>query len=326
MKTLVTGGAGCIGAELVHRLAARGDRVTVLDNLTSGRYEHIAGLIEAGAIEFIEADVLGSPGELDRAMSGVDLVWHLAANGDVKYQPGAPTSRDLEQNLLGTYQVLESMRRNGVRRLVFASTSAIYGPVDRSPIPEDQPPAPVSLYGASKAGCEALISAFRNLFDMRCAVVRLANIVGPRSRKSGQTVISDFVRKLRENPAELQILGNGLQAKSYLHCAECVDAMLFVEESAPEAMAVYNVGADDSVSVRRIAELVTEALGLTGVRFLYGESETGWPGDVPRFILDARKLNRLGWRAKLTSEEAVRRAIHEIVAMQENSGAGACRP
>jgi UDP-glucose 4-epimerase len=320
MKALVTGGAGCIGAELVERLAARGDQVVVLDNLSSGRFEHIARLVERGAIEFIHADVLGAPEKLDRAISGVGVVWHLSANADVKYQPGDRTDRDLEQNLLGTFHILECMRRSGVGRLVFASTSAVYGPTDQLPIPEEYAPAPVSLYGASKLGCEGLIRAFQNLFHIRCAILRLANIVGPRSRKSGKTVISDFVEKLSANPAELHILGNGRQAKSYLHCSECVDAMLFVEEHAAEPMAVYNIGAHDSVSVWRIAELVVEAMSLGGVNFVCGESETGWPGDIPRFILDSGKVNRLGWRAKLNSEAAVRRAIHEML-----EGAKTCR-
>jgi UDP-glucose 4-epimerase len=174
------------------------------------------------------------------------MVFHLAANPDVKFSPGDSTDKDLRQNTLVTYNVLESMRRQEVRKLVVASTSAVYGIAEHLPIPEDSPfPRPISLYGATKLACETLISSFQHLFDFQCWIFRFANIVGPKVRKSGRTVISDFIYQLLETPCRLQILGNGRQTKFYLLSAECVDAMLYVVEHAQRPLNVYNLGCDD---------------------------------------------------------------------------------
>jgi UDP-glucose 4-epimerase len=204
------------------------------------------------------------------------------------------------------------MRRSGVRRLVFSSTSAVYGNTDVLPIPEDLPMSrPISLYGATKLSSEAMISAFQHLFGFQCWIFRFANIVGGKSRKKGRTVISDFIAKLRDDPTRLLILGNGKQAKSYLLSSECVDAMLFAVEHAREPLNIYNLGCDDWLTVNRIAEMVVQQMGLNGVRFEYTGTEGGWPGDIPRFRLDVSRLNRLGWKAKHSSEEAVSIAISE---------------
>jgi len=242
-------------------------------------------------------------------VAGVDMVYHLAANPDVKFVAGEPTDKDLRQNTIATYNLLEAMRGQGVKRLAFASTSAVYGAADRLPIGEDQAPRPISLYGASKLACEGLISAFGNLFGMQCWVFRFANIVGARVRKKGRTVIGDFMHKLRQNPRRLEILGNGKQAKSYLLAAECVDAMLHAVERSEGPLGIYNLGCDDWLSVTRIADLVVEALGLPNVEYVYTGGEGGWPGDVPRFVLDVAAINRLGWKARYSSEQAVSRAI-----------------
>lgn len=210
------------------------------------------------------------------------------------------------------------MRRHGVRKLVFASTSAVYGIARRLPIPEDAPfPRPISLYGATKLACEALISSFQHLFDLQCWIFRFANIVGPKVRKKGRTVISDFIYRLADNPHCLQILGNGKQAKSYLLSEECIDAMLYVVEHAVDPLNVYNLGSDDWVSVDRIADLIVQAMGLRDVQYLYTGTEGGWPGDVPRFRLDVSALNRLGWKARHNSEEAVAIAIGAMLACRQ---------
>jgi UDP-glucose 4-epimerase len=209
------------------------------------------------------------------------------------------------------------MRCHGVKRLAFASTSAIYGISTRFPIPENAPlTMPISLYGATKLSCEAMISAFQRLFSMQCWILRLANIVGPKSRQRGCTVVSDFIRKLRENPHRLKILGNGKQAKSYLLSSECVEAILFAVEHAREPMNIFNVGCDDWLPVSRIAELVVEAMGLGEVEFDYGGTDSGWPGDVPRFLLDVSAINHLGWKARHNSEKAVRVAICATLAAE----------
>jgi UDP-glucose 4-epimerase len=311
VRALVTGGAGCVGSELAHALLARGDRVTVYDNFSSGKFEHIAPLLNSSNFALIEGDLLDFD-LLQSSLREVDMVWHLAANPDVKFSPTDRTDKDLNQNVLATYYVLESMRRNCVTKLAFTSTSAVYGLSDQQPIPEGQACRPISLYGASKLACEGLICAFQHLFDMRCAIYRLANVVGSKTRKTGRTVLSDFVLKLRANPTQLEILGNGKQAKSYLHVSECVEAMQFVVDHVQQPLAIYNVGPSDAVTVNRMADMVVQAMGLTNVRYLYSGTQGGWPGDVPRFTLDVTAIGDLGWHAKCTSEQAVAMALREM--------------
>jgi UDP-glucose 4-epimerase len=313
MKILVTGGAGCIGSDLIDALLRRGDEVIAVDNLSSGKVEHISSFADRSGFRFVEGDLLASE-LLDPLLPGVDIVFHLAANPEVKFTHGDRTDKDLQQNTIATYNVLEAMRRNSVRKLAFASTSAVYGISPIQPIPESAfLPNPISLYGATKLACEAQISAFQHLFDMQCWIFRFANIVGPKARKVGRTVISDFINRLMENPRKLLILGNGLQAKSYLLSEECVDAMLYLTDHATGPLNVYNLGSEDSLSVNRIAEMVVEAMGLENVVFEYTGTEGGWPGDVPRFRLDVTALNRLGWKARYTSEQAVASAIKSML-------------
>jgi len=313
VKVLVTGGAGCIGSDLVHALLLRGEEVIAVDNLSSGKAEHISPFADQKGFQFVEGDLL-DPSLLDSLLPGVEFVYHLAANPDVKFTPGDRTDKDLRQNTIATYNVLEAMRKNGVRKLAFSSTSAVYGVSPVQPIPESVFfPNPISLYGATKLACEAEISAFQHLFDMQCWIFRFANIVGAKARKVGRTVISDFVNRLLENPRKLLILGNGLQSKSYLLSEECVDAMLYVVDHAEAPLNIYNLGCDDSLSVNRIAEMVVAAMGLRDVTFEYTGTEGGWPGDVPRFRLDVTALNKLGWKARHTSEQAVGSAINSML-------------
>jgi UDP-glucose 4-epimerase len=316
MKILVTGGAGCIGSDLAAALLEQGHTVTAYDNLSSGKSEHIEALKPHPRFRFVEADMLDRPA-LSQAVAGQEMVYHLAANPDVKYSPGDPTTKDLEQNTLATHGLLDEMRLAGVKRLAFSSTSAVYGISERLPIPEDQPMKPISLYGATKLSCEATIAAFQNLFEMQCWVFRFANIVGDKVRKRGRTVISDFIYKLQQNPAELEILGNGQQAKSYLLSQDCVNAMLYCVEHAREGYNVFNLGCDDQLSVNEIARMVCEALGLADVRFRYTGGEGGWPGDVPQFKLDVSRLNKLGWRASRGSREAVGWTIGRLVEQRQ---------
>jgi UDP-glucose 4-epimerase len=312
VNALVTGGAGCIGSDLSAALLARGDRVTVVDNLSSGKREHIERYAGEQRFRFLEGDLLDAE-ICGRAARDQDIVYHLAANPDVRFEPGDPTDKDLSQNTIATYNVLEAARKAGVGRFVFSSTSAVYGISEVMPIPESYSGHPVSLYGATKLGCEALISAFGGLFGMQCWILRFANIVGAKVRKKGRTVISDFIHRLRENPRRLTILGNGLQEKSYLHASECIEAMLFVVDRAASQHNVYNLGCTDTLQVNRIAEMVVDAMGLRTVKFEYTGGEGGWLGDVPRFRLDVSRLNKLGWTARHNSEEAVAMAIDAVL-------------
>jgi UDP-glucose 4-epimerase len=306
-RVLVTGGAGCIGSELCAALVARGHDVVALDDLSSGKTEHVAALEDRPNFRLVVGDVL-DPAALAAVLPGADIVYHLAPNPDVRFAADAP-DRDLRQNVLATQTLLEAVRRHGVRRLAFASSSAVYGISPRQPIPEDQPPRPISLYGATKLAGEALIGAYQHLFGLQAWVLRFANVVGGKSRAKGRTVVSDFIAKLRADPRRLEILGDGRQAKSYLAVDECVAAMLFTVEHAREPLNLYNLGSDDWLTVRRIAELVVAALGLRDVDFTFTGTDGGWAGDVPRFRLDVTALNRLGWWARRTSEQAVAEAI-----------------
>jgi UDP-glucose 4-epimerase len=330
MKALITGGAGCIGSDLAEALLSRCDEVVVLDNLSSGRLEHIQDLLDRPGFTFLEGDLLDLQA-VDSAMKSVEMVFHLAANPDVKFTPGEPTDKDLNQNTIATYNLLEAMRRHSVRKLAFSSTSAVYGMPAEQPIAEDTPfPKPISLYGATKLSCEAMIGAFQHLFGFQVWIFRFANILGPKTRKIGRTVISDFISRLQQNPKQLLILGNGKQAKSYLLSSECVAAMLFVVQNADGPWNVYNLGCDDSLTVDRIAELLVREMGLNGVEFSYTGGEGGWPGDVPRFCLDVTAVNRLGWKAAHTSEQAVVTAIQQsLAAVRWTSGDRAgypCKP
>ena len=327
MRLLVTGGAGCIGSDLVEALLLRDCEVTVLDNLSSGKPEHLDNVRTHPGFRFIEGDLLDE-NALDRAVEGVEMVYHLAANPDVKFTPGDPTDKDLRQNTMATYNVLEAVRRHGIRRFAFASTSAVYGVSEIQPIPEEAPARPISLYGATKLSCEALISAYSNLFEIQSWIFRFANVVGSKVRKRGRTVIADFIHRLTGNPRRLTILGNGLQAKSYILAEDCVAAMLFVVEHAGRQLNIFNLGCNDSLAVTRIAEMVVSAMGLSGVEYSYTGGEGGWPGDVPRFLLDVSALNALGWNARCNSEQAVGIAIEQILRASRAAapaGGPACR-
>jgi len=312
MKTLITGGAGAIGSELAEALLARGDEVVVLDNFSSGKRERVDPRCRLIGADLLDGDSIG--GMFEGAFEGVEIVYHLAADPDVRYAPGGPTDAALNRNVRTTYNVLTAMRLSGVRKIVFASSSAVYGLATKRPIAEnDSFPRPISLYGASKLACEGMLSSYSHLFEIECWVLRLANIVGPKVRTRGRTVIADFINKLCEDPTRLQILGDGRQRKSYLTTRECVEGMIFAVEHADQRYNLFNVGGDDSTTVTRIAELVIEAMGLQDVELVYTGGKGGWPGDVPHFVLDGSALSRLGWKPRLGSEESVAEAIRETL-------------
>ncbi|MCX6818605.1 MAG: NAD-dependent epimerase/dehydratase family protein [Candidatus Aenigmarchaeota archaeon] len=313
MKIMVTGGAGCIGSELVGKLLKEENNVTVYDNLSSGKIEHISPYKSDKNFAFIKADLLNKKTLMD-AMKGYDIVFHLAANPDIKFLPGDVTDNDLKQNTIATYNVLEAMRINNIKKIVFSSTSAVYGEAKIIPTKEDYAPLiPISLYGASKLACEGLISAFAGMFDMQAWIFRFANIVGSKSRKIGTTVISDFINKLKRNPKELEILGNGKQRKSYLLLEDCIDGMLFGLTKAKERVNILNLSAGDNVSVNEIASMIIAEMGPKNVKIKYTGGDRGWLGDVPVTLLSAEKIKKLGWVAKYNSKGAVELAIRNTV-------------
>jgi UDP-glucose 4-epimerase len=241
-----------------------------------------------------------------------DIVFHLAANPSVAVGE-TDTRVHLEQNALTTYNLLEAMRRAGVRKIAFTSTSTVYGEAKIIPTPEDYGPLkPISLYGASKLACEAMISSYCHTFDMQAWIYRFANIVGERGNHG---VIVDFIRKLRANPNELEILGSGAQRKSYLDVRDCVDAMIHCVEHADEQVNIYNIGSQDTIDVREIADIVVKTMGLDGVRYRFtgGIDGRGWKGDVKLMCLSTDAIRALGWRPRLSSREAVARATESLL-------------
>jgi len=311
-KYFVTGGAGFIGSHLVDRLIADGNEVTVYDNLISGRKELIAPHLGNENCRFVEADLLDSD-TLKQAMKGHEVIWHLGANTDIP-TGNRVTDLDLKNCTAATRNVLEAMRENSIIKLLFASSACVYG--DAPPVALSEsfgPLLPINLYGAGKLACEGLISSYCHLFGIRAWVFRFANVVGARM---GHGVIYDFIQKLKENPEELEILGDGNQEKPFFLVEDCIEGMLCAFLNANNPCDVYNLGVDSYTRVSRIAEIVTEEMGLHNVRFKYTGGNRGWPGDAPVVHFDVRKMQELGWQAGNTSDEAVRIAAGRILVEQ----------
>jgi len=301
-NVIVTGGAGFVGSRLVESLAPKNE-VHVIDDLRKGQEEYLPNDTTLHTGNVLDADFVRSV--LKDEAEGADVVFHLAADPDVRTSVKNPGA-DLRQNAVATSVVLEAACEAGVGSFVFTSSSTVYG---EAPIPTPEtygPPAPESPYGASKLGSEGLCAAYAASHGMDVRVFRLANIVGER----GHGVVPDFVRKLRDDPSTLEILGDGRQRKSYLHIEDCVGGILRGVEEGDEVF--YNVGSEDTVSVTRIAEVVSDVMGVEP-EFEYTGGRRGWKGDVPRMRLDIERLRGAGWEPSLNSEGAVRRTAEEIV-------------
>jgi UDP-glucose 4-epimerase len=300
MEAVVTGGCGFIGSHLVDALVGRGERVAVIDDLSAGRVENLGASLPTGRCTLHRMDLKG-PG-WEGLFDDVERVYHLAADPDVRMS-GLEPEAVVRNNILATARVLEAMRRLDVPEMVFTSTSTVYGEAAVIPTPEDYAPMePISVYGATKLACEALISAYCHSYGMRGWVFRFANIIGERSNHG---VIWDFIRKLRENPGSLEILGDGRQTKSYLEIHECVRAMLFAVDRAKGSFNVYNIGSEDWIDVRSIADIVVTAVGLSGVEYRFTGGDRGWVGDVPRMLLSIDRIKGLGWNPSMGSRESV---------------------
>lgn len=314
-RVLVTGGAGFIGSHLVDRLMQIGMFVRVVDNLSSGCLENVKGWLSDSRFEFVHGD-LKDLGVAEEAVNGVEVVFHLAANPEVRVAEVDP-SIHFRENLLTTFNVLEAMRKSESARLVvFFSSSTVYGEPEMFPTPEDYGPLlPISVYGASKLGCESLISSYCYTFGLNVLIFRLANIIGDRSTHG---VIVDFINKLRRNSEVLEILGDGNQSKSYLHVKDLIDAIFLVLKcflDEKKTIEVYNVGSLDKVDVKRIAEIIAEEMGLRNLKFRFTggvDGGRGWKGDVKTMLLSLDKLLGLGWKPTLNSEEAIRISCREL--------------
>jgi UDP-glucose 4-epimerase len=304
-RVLVTGGAGFIGSHLVDRLIKEGNEIIVLDNLSSGKKEFIQHHFNNPNFKFYKVDLLTD--EINGYFKGVDEVWHLAANADVR-KALKDTEVDIKQNILVTYRVLEAMRKNNVKKIIFTSSSTVYGEAKKIPTPENYPCKPISLYGVSKLACEGLISAYVHTFDLNAVIFRLANIIGHRLTHG---VIYDFIQKLKRNPNELEILGDGNQKKSYLYVEDCVNGMIFASRKVKSNLEIFNLGSEDWITVKEIAEIVYKELNLNP-KLRFGESDRGWKGDVPLMLLDISKIKKLGWKPRYNSKEAVELTVKEL--------------
>ena len=310
---LVTGGAGFIGSHVVRRLAADpGARITVFDNLTSGRPEHLDGLLDDGRVRIVEGD-LKDLEAIVAAIEGAHHAFHFAANPDIAKAMAEP-SVDFWEGTYLTQNLLEAMRRAGVPRLTYASGSGVYGDVGELPVEEDMPLRPVSPYGASKLGCEAMIRAYCHMFDMRALALRFANVVGPNQTHG---VAHDFIRRLRADPASLDIMGDGTQSKSYVHVDDVVEALIGLFPPEGVAMEVANVATEDYLTVREIADMVAERLGATHVEYRFGEGSRGWKGDVPIVRFDSSRARARGWSNRRTSRQAMVASIDAMVRQVE---------
>jgi UDP-glucose 4-epimerase len=314
-KILITGGAGFIGSSLLKELVPldHNHQVIVFDNLSSGRQENLSNWLEKSNFSFIQADML-DPSALEKAVSPCDTVFHLAANPHVQIG-GTDTKIDYEQNLVGTYNLLEAMRKSqSCKKMIFTSTSAVYGEADKIPISENYSPLkPISLYGATKLACEAMISGYCHMFDISCIIVRLANIIGPASTHG---VIYDLITKLSSNPHYLDIFGNGMQNKSYLYINDCIDTLMrLLERVEKKTFDIFNVGSDDTITVSDISEIIIQQFPVTNVqtRFIDKYDGRGWIGDVREYLLDSSKMKAIGWKPRYKSKDAVMLTVKEYL-------------
>jgi UDP-glucose 4-epimerase len=304
MKALVTGGAGFIGSTLVDRLLARGDEVVAYDNLSTGRREFLAGALANPRFALVEGDILDGDA-LTAALRGVDIVFHLAANADVRFGTEHP-QRDLDQNTIGTFRVLEAMRAAGVKRIAYSSTGSIYGDASVFPTPEDAPfPVQTSLYGASKLAGEGLLAAYSEGFGFTAWIFRFVSILGERYTHGH---VFDFYKRLTADPTHLHVLGNGKQRKSYLYVQDCIDAIFTAIERARGKTNILNLGTDEYCEVNDSIGWLTGALGITP-RLTYSGGDRGWIGDSPFILLDCARMRALGWAPKLTIREGILRTL-----------------
>ena len=304
MRFVVTGGAGFIGSHLSDVLVKKGD-VVVFDNFSSGKKDFLRDM----RVDIIQGDIRNLS-EIREACKDVDMVYHYAADPDVRRSFSKPLE-NFAMDALGTVNVLEACRLNDVKQIVFASSSVVYGNAE-IPTSEEAPVAPVSNYGAAKAASECYVSTYSQLYGIKATVLRYANIIGPRLTHG---IIYDFFLKLKKNPKELEILGDGSQEKSYLHVADAVDATLLAALKTKK-WSTFNVGSEETITVRKISRLIVSTLDLKGVRYKYTGGRTGWPGDVPIMLLSIERLKAFGWKPKYSIKGSILDTIEWLKTMR----------
>jgi UDP-glucose 4-epimerase len=306
----ITGGAGFIGSHLSEVLLEQGQSVVVIDSMSNGQAEWLQGSRSQPRFRFCDADVRDTAAVCEM-IRGANIVWHLAANTNMVV--GAESTRvDLENGIIATHSVLEAMKTVGVHNLLFASSGAVYGDIERPPASEEYGPLlPVSLYGACKLAAEGLISAYCSLFDINAWMFRFGNVLGSRMSHG---VIYDFIHKLKNDPTQLEILGDGTAEKNYILVEEVIDGMLFAFDNRPQAFCeVFNLGSPSTTLVTDIADIVIEEMGLQDVKRHFTGGARGWPGDQPRVYMNVDKMHSLGWSTRYTSNQAVRIATRRYL-------------
>lgn len=310
-KILITGGAGFIGSHLVDRLIEMGNEVVVMDNLSAGSLENLEQHKNDPKFKFVKGDLLNKD-DIRKCMKDIDIVYHLAANPDVR-SAVVNTKSHFDQNVLATYNLLEVMKEMNVKKISFTSTSTVYGEANIIPTPEEYGPMiPISVYGSTKLAAEALIMSYCYTFNMKAAIFRLANIVGSRTNHG---IIYDFIQKLKKNSSSLEILGDGSQCKSYLHVSDCVDAVVIGTQNDKERVEIYNVGSEDKITVNEMVNIILNGLELNNVKKKYTDTTgegRGWKGDVKVMLLSVEKLKKIGWKYKYNSLEAFKKAVEEL--------------
>lgn len=308
MKAFVTGGAGFIGSNLVARLLKEGARVTAYDDLSLGRIEFLRPFFKNRKFRFIRADIL-TDRKLASRLKGHDVVFHMQANSDIPRGLNE-TDWDMRLGTIATHRILEAMRESGAKKIVFASSSVVYGEAMVKPTPEDYGPLfPISLYGASKLASEGLITAFAHCYGIRAWIFRFGNVAG---RNGTHGIIVDLMNQLKRRPKYLKVLGDGNQAKPYIHVDDCVDGMLFGLSRSKKDVNCFNLTNRGATKVKAIVKLLIMETGKKiPVRFSGGRR--GWPGDVPQVRLDGTKMAKLGWAPRISSDQAVRRSVVQLV-------------
>jgi UDP-glucose 4-epimerase len=301
---VVTGCAGFIGSALVDRLLAEGHRVTGVDNFSSGQRRFLESALKHSRFSLVEGDILDSK-TLVESFRGADCVMHLAANADVRFGTEHPR-RDLEQNTIATHNVLEAMRVNGIKRILFTSTGSVYGEATVIPTPENAPfPVQTSLYGASKLAGEGMISAYCEAFGFQSWIFRFVSILGERYTHGH---VFDFYKQLKRDRTKLRVLGDGKQRKSYLYVQDCVDAMLLAMDKAADKVNVFNLGVDGYCVVTDSIGWICEALGVKP-RLEFTGGDRGWIGDNPFIFLETARIRALGWKPNLGIQEGIIRTV-----------------
>ena len=308
MKVLVTGGAGFIGSHLVDELIRQGHHVTVYDNFSTGFRQHLDQALKTTRLKIIEGNVLDLS-RLKSALEDVSTVFHLAANADVRGGI-VNTAIDFEQNILGTYRVLEAMRARSISEIVFTSSATVYGEPDRFPTPESQPLIQTSLYGASKLAAEAMTQAYGEYFGIRSYCFRFVSWIGERYSHG---VVRDFVQKLMRNPKELEILGDGKQRKSYLHVADGIRGIFSAMQNLKDLKNVLNLGHVEYMNVKDVANIICQEMGLKNVDYRFTGGPRGWLGDSPFVLLDISKIRETGFQPEISIEEGVRRTVRYLL-------------